>query len=482
MKTRITTILCAVLGAVAVGVALALPAEAADTLSRLASDLMSAQADPGVLLAEMALPAATKEKIDDIKKNMKELLDPDDGLMAKVGTIEGRLENVKEKIEKRSLDNAEWVDEVNEAIKEQKIKEVMDDMSEELHKRMDEIENLGELGNGKAGGSTGQKIADSFKSAYENASDPVRGKWSADLSGMLLKEITNVSGSAGPAIIEQQQDEIVGTSLREVTIFDLLDSVPVSTDTVDFVRVKAVTDNAGSQPGQGGTVPFSDWTFEEVSKKIETIMMKVRAAQQVLEDEQRLENFVRTELRRYLLIEAENQIITGDGVGNNLLGLVPQSVDYDNNLEVSVVDSPVTDLDRIMVAILQTQRSELPATGILMPYLNWTSIQLIKDQEGRYLFVQPQTDTTPRLWGLPVNPTNALPEGSAHVGNYNLGATFYDRQDTEVMASTEDEDNFQRLLVTFRATMRGQVAVKRKEALVSIPQGELDGTAPTTGS
>ena len=328
MKTRTTAFLGAALGAALVGVALGLPAEAADALSRLAAGLLESQADPGVLLAEMALPAATKEKIDDIKSNMQKILDPDDGLMAKVGTIEGRLSNVKEEIEERSLDNAEWVDEVNEAVKEQKIKEVMEEMTEELHERMDELENLGELGGGKSGGSTGQKIADSFKSAYEEASDPVRGNWKADLAGLMLKEITNVSASAGPAITERQQDEIVGSDLREVTIFDLLDSVPVSTDTVDFVRVKAVTDNAGSQPGQGGTVPFSDWTFEEVRKKIETIMMKVRAAQQVL----------------------------------------------------------------------------------------------------------------------------------------------------------EDEDNFQRLLVTFRATMRGQVAVKRKEALVSIPQGELDGTAPSTGS
>jgi len=482
MKTRITTILCAVLGTVAVGVALALPAEVADMFSHVTAVFIDLQTDPSVLMAEMALPSSTKEKIDDIKENMQAILDPDDGLMAKVNTVQGRLSNVKEEIEERSLDNAEWVDEVNEAVKEQKIKKVMKDMTEELHERMDELEKLGEMGGGKSGESTGQKIADSFKSAYDDAADPVRGNWTADLAGMMLKEITNVSASAGPAIIEQQRDEIVGSDLREVTIFDLLDSVPVSTDTVDFVRVKAVTDNAGSQPGQGGTVPFSDWTFEEVRKKIETIMMKVRAAQQVLDDEERLENFVRTELRRYLLIEAEDQIITGDGTGNNLLGLVPQSVDYDNNLEVSVVDSPVTDLDRIMVAILQTQRSELPATGIIMPWLNWTSIQLIKDQDGRYIFVQPQSDTTPRLWGLPVNPTNALPEGSAHVGNYSLGATFYDRQDAEVMASTEDEDNFQRLLVTFRATMRGQVAVKREEALVSIPQGELDGTAPTTGS
>lgn len=475
---RITTFSCAILAVAAVGVALVAPAEAADAVSKFLADFVDFQSDPGVLLAE-AIPAATKEKIDDIKKNMKELLDPDDGLMAKVNTIEGRLGNVKEKIEERSLDNAEWVDEVNEAIKDQRIKSVMENMTEEIHKRMDELENLGELGSGKPGQSAGQKIAEQFKSAHKSANDPVRNKWSADLSGLMLKDITNVSDSAGPAIVEQQRDEIIDIALRDVTIFDLLQSVPVSTDTVDFVREESVTDNAASQPGQGGTVSFSDWEFEEVRKKIETIMMKVRAAQQVLEDEERLENFVRTKMRRRLMIEAEDQVITGDGIGNNLLGLVPQSVSYDNNLESAVAQSPINDLDRIMVAILQTQRSELPATGIIMPWLNWTAVQLIKDQDGQYIFVQPQNDTTPRLWGLPVNPTNALPEGSAHVGNYNLGASFYDRQDTEVMVSTEDEDNFQRLLATFRATMRGQVAVERKEALVSIPKGTLDGTAPS---
>jgi HK97 family phage major capsid protein len=441
---------------------------------------LGTQTDPGLMLAA-AIPASTQNKIESIKNNIQKIMDPDDGLMVKIKSLNRSVSHLKEEVAKRSVDNAEWVDEVGDEVYEAKVKSKLDTLQDELHDRLDDLEQYGSLTNGKAM-SARENVLKSFRDAYEEVEDPKGSSWKAKIQGSMLKDITNLSGSAGPAIVEQQRDEIIDIALREVTIFDLLDSIPVSTDTVDYVEEEAVTDNTGAQPGQGSTVSFSDWEFNEVSKKIETIMNKVRAAEQVLDDEPRLENFVQQKLRRRLLLEAERQVVVGDGVGNNLLGLVPQSTSYDSNLESNVTGSAVTDIDRIMVAILQTQRSELPATGIIMPNLNWTAIQLLKDDQGRYIFVQPQSDTTPRLWGLPVNATNVLPEGSAHVGNYQLGATFYDRQDVEVRVSTEDSDNFQKLMVTFRTTMRGQVAVERKKALISLPSGTLDATAPSTGS
>jgi HK97 family phage major capsid protein len=459
------------------------PAETNHTLQCCVDWFTAATAHTdGIMLASGAAAAAgVKEQVEQVQQNLKKILDPDDGLMAQLKEVRNYQADIKQKVANRSLENAEYVEEVHKAIMDHKLKERLQTMQDELHERLDEIEKLGGVTPGKAQ-SIRKQIGDKFVKQFQDTRNPVQESWKVNLDGMMLKDITNAAGSAGPAIIEQQRDDIIDIALRQVTVFDLLQSIPVSTDTVDYVVEKAVTDNAGAQPGQGATVSFSDWTFEEKSDKIETIMMKVRAAQQVLEDEQRLEAFVQTKMRQRLLLEAERQVVVGDGTGNNLLGLVPQSTSYDTNLESAVVQGTTTDLDRIKVAILQTQRSELPATGIIMPHLNWTSIQLLKDSQGRYIFVQPQNDSTPRLWGLPVNATNVLPEGSAHVGNYQLGATFYDRQDVEVMISTEDEDNFQKLMATFRATMRGQVAVERPKALITLPSSTLDADAPSSGS
>jgi HK97 family phage major capsid protein len=100
-----------------------------------------------------------------------------------------------------------------------------------------------------------------------------------------------------------------------------------------------------------------------------------------------------------------------------------------------------------------------------LPAFNWASIELTKTTEGAYVFVNPQNQTAPRLWGLPVVPTNAMPVGESLVGDFQTAATFYDREQTGVEASTEDSDNFRKLMVTMRIYARVGVAVELPDAM-----------------
>ena len=216
------------------------------------------------------------------------------------------------------------------------------------------------------------------------------------------------------------------------------------------------------------------------STVVETIGHYVRTSAQILDDAPRLRGFVDTRMRQLLALELEDQVLLGDGLSNNLNGLVPQSTAYDANLESAVVSGTATDLDRIRVAILQVQRANFPATGVILSPLNWAAIELEKTSEGAYKFANPQAATGPRLWGLPVVATNALPEGTGHVGNYQIAATFYDRMQASLQVSTEDGDNFKELMATIRAYLRAALAVEYPEALIDI--SSMDATAPGAGS
>ena len=101
-----------------------------------------------------------------------------------------------------------------------------------------------------------------------------------------------------------------------------------------------------------------------------------------------------------------------------------------------------------------------------MSPFRWAKLELKKDTQDRYLFASPQNAAGPRLWGLPVVATNAVDRNDLHVGNYQLGAVFYDRQNPSLTSSTEHADNYTRNLVTFRAEMRGAVQVRRSSALI----------------
>jgi HK97 family phage major capsid protein len=73
---------------------------------------------------------------------------------------------------------------------------------------------------------------------------------------------------------------------------------------------------------------------------------------------------------------------------------------------------------------------------------------------------------TPQLWGRPVVATQAMTVDTALVGAFKLGAQIFDREDANVVISTENSDDFVRNLVTIRAEERLALAVYRPAAFV----------------
>ena len=59
-----------------------------------------------------------------------------------------------------------------------------------------------------------------------------------------------------------------------------------------------------------------------------------------------------------------------------------------------------------------------------------------------------------QLWGLPCVVTKAVPQGTALVGDFQLGATLFAREGVNLSASDADQDDFIRNQLTFLAEGR----------------------------
>lgn len=428
-----------------------------------------------------AVSKEVKEKLDDLGKRLKRIVG-EDGLEEQVKEARDDAHDAKKKIEELSLDNAEDVDDLKEMILDAEF----ESFQKELHEILDEREiELKEQLKGETGKDLGDEIGEKTVEAVKE-SGLSRSNTSptpeVDLKGERLKDITNVASSGDALTDPDYRPDISGLQLRTPRILDLLTVFATDSDAVEYVLQSAETDNATPQTGQGSALAKTDMEFELKSEVIETIGHIAKASVQILDDAPRLRDFAQTRMRQLLELELEDQVLLGDGTGNNLNGLVPRSSAYDSNLESAVIQDGRTasDLDKLRVAILQVQRSNFQPTGIIMSPLNWAAIELEQTDDGAYQFVNPQTQTSPRLWGLPVVATNALPEGEAHVGNYQMAATLFDRMETTIQVSTENADDFEKLMATFRAYARLALGVEYPDALVHLDS--MNATSPSAGS
>lgn len=293
--------------------------------------------------------------------------------------------------------------------------------------------------------------SDTFKRFIENGK---QGSMKLD-----LKAVT--SANAGGLIRPLYETEPVGLPKRRFTIRDLLPVVPISTSSVDYPKQTARTNNA-APVAEGSAKPYSDYVWDSATAFVRTVAHLAKLTRQAMDDAPRLAAEVDSEMRYGLGLVEEAQILNGNGTGQNLNGIVTQATAYTAPITIA----GATSLDMLRLAMLQGALALYPATGIVLSMVDWARIELTKTTDGAYLFANPQGTVENRLWGLPVVDTPVMEADKFLVGNFQIGATLYDRMGVEVLISTENADDFEKNLSTMRAEERLALAVKRPGAFV----------------
>lgn len=272
---------------------------------------------------------------------------------------------------------------------------------------------------------------------------------------------TDAAGSVGAAIQSDRRGMQVELPQRRMTVRALLAQGNTNSNLIEYEREKVFT-NSAAPVAEGAVKPQSELQFEDATAPVRTIAHWMRASVQVLADVPALRSIIDQRLRYGLAYVEEQQLLNGSGTGQNLTGLVTAATVYAAPGSLTA-NNPV---DVLRLMILQAALAEYPPNGMILNPVDWASIEMQKDGQGRYLIGNPQGTISPTLWGLPVVATQAMGLDKALVGAFNLAAQIFDRQDATVEVSTEDQDNFVRNKVTIRAEERLALAIYRPAAIV----------------
>ena len=307
----------------------------------------------------------------------------------------------------------------------------------------------------------------------------------ADVAGMWgTKDVysalpTGTPGSFGAI----QRDPIVVPPMRTRRVRDLF---PVRTTTaavIEYFRMTGFTNNAAAVSERSGSPanftakPQSSFTFVGEQAPVRTLAHWEAAHRNVLADEPQLRSIIDNELMYGLRLEEDDQILNGDGSGENLTGVLQttgiQDYDWSEGAATPVAD---TKADALRRAATLAFLAYYEPTGIVLHPNDWEDIELSKDEQGQYLVaVSVALGGQPRLWRMPVVDTPAIAEGTALLGAFGTGAQLYDREQASIRISEQHADFFVRNAIVILAEQRLALAVKRPEAFVKV----TFDTAPT---
>lgn len=337
-----------------------------------------------------------------------------------------------------------------------------------LTDRMDEIESKAR---GLAGGTDYEaemtKALDGFEFKPRSTSD--RASLTLPLKAVVT--ITNANANAAgftaprPGITEYPQDPL---ALRNMV-------APGSIDGYFFKYERelaaSLEGDAAYQGAEGTAKAAMDIYTELVTDEVATIAVTSRVSSQVFADRSAFISFLRGRMGYRVLRKLDREILNGAGGSNEITGINSVATAYGNS-HVGNVTNPQM-LDVIRFARNQVELYNYAPDGICLNPTDWAVIETLKDQDRRYLIGDPKTSgstgigSVGAVWGMPVITTAGQTADEFTLGDWMGGAQLLMRQELEILASTEDQDNFVKNLVTLRAELRALLAVYSATAFVT---------------
>jgi HK97 family phage major capsid protein len=285
-------------------------------------------------------------------------------------------------------------------------------------------------------------------------------------NGFIVRNNTITGQSGSPAansdtlVAADRRPGVIPGAFRALRVRDLIPQGNTVSNAVEFTRELLFTNNA-AETAEGGSKSESVLTFELYSTPVVTIAHWIKVSRQILSDAPALVAYIENRLRYGVELREETQIVAGNGVGQNLIGITVSP-----NFTAFTPTSGDTAIDSVNRAVRALDAADYPANGIIMNPATWGAIERLKDENLGYLVGSPFGAIVPTLWGKPIALTSSMTANKLLVGAFDIAFLYLTREDTVVEMSESDDTNFQQNLITIRAEKRGALGGLRPASVL----------------
>jgi len=322
--------------------------------------------------------------------------------------------------------------------------------------------------------------------AQDEAPAKSLGDWFVKHAGMRLKDRTpgltvatpafkaatdtQVEGTWASALLQTVDKELV-TGYRRPLVSDLFSTGSLAGTSITYY-VEGAREGNVSTVGEAATKPqlhYADPT--PVTETVKEIAGWISVSDLMIDDLDFIVSEINSRLLYDLALFEEQQLLTGDGSGTNLKGLLER-----DGIQTLAATS-ATLADQLFAARTNVQTATgLAADGILVNPTDYQTLRLAKDGNGQYFgggyfggaYGQNGLIEEPPIWGLRTVVSPAVAQGTVVVGAFKQGATVYRKGGINVLSTNSNADDFVKDKVTIRATERLAFVVRRPAAFVNI--------------
>jgi len=282
--------------------------------------------------------------------------------------------------------------------------------------------------------------------------------------------VTGASATSAGALISPDHKGLLDEDnyQRPLTILDVMTRGTTASDSVEFARINGPTNAAAPVPEATITgaepaseKPESTLPLEKITAAVKTVAHWIPATKRALSDAGQTRTLIDNFLLYGLAEELEDQIISGDGTGENFTGILNTT-----GVQAQLFATDFLTTVRKAKTLIKVN-GKASANAVAMHPDDAETLELTQDNDGRYYFGGPSNDGIPSLWRMAVIETETIASGGpVLVGDFTK-AVIWDREQAGIMASDSHADFFIRNMVAILGEIRAAFGVIRPAAFAT---------------
>lgn len=258
---------------------------------------------------------------------------------------------------------------------------------------------------------------------------------------------------------------------QRLTIRDLLPVGETTQNIVYFIKESSFT-NAADTVAEEGEKPEATLVLTNTSAQVKKIAVVLKVTEEMYADFPQLRDYINTRMNFMVSQKEEDQLLNGNGVGNNITGI----------LQTSGIQTQANSADNLAAIHKAKTKIMKPTTGgynptaLVINPTDWELLRLAKDLNGQYYGGGPFVGEYgvgnyvlyPPVWGLTPVVTTAITAGTALVGDFSNGAQIWQREGMRVESTNSNEDDFNFNRISIRVEERLALTVYAPGAFCTV--------------
>jgi HK97 family phage major capsid protein len=264
--------------------------------------------------------------------------------------------------------------------------------------------------------------------------------------------------SGGTVGLSELEQGVAQIQRRKPFMRELMNSAGITNKYA--VWIEQATPEGGAGMVGEGVEPQADFDLVEASCEVKKVAAWIKISKEMVDDISFMRGEINNELITIVNLKLDQQLLSGDGTGDNLNGLLSYAQPFTPAAQFIGAIPFANDFDVLRVAMAQISNANFEANYIIMNPVDVAEMELTKTSTGEYtlpMFV-PMADGVTRVKNVPVVANNGVTSGDYLVGDFTK-SNLRMREDVNIQVGYINDD-FTRNMMTVLCEARACHFVK----------------------